>query len=204
MALHSSILSWNISWTEKSGQLQAMGSYRVRHNWKTEHTHITSLITKTCITAYIEVFVVAQLLSCVRLFVTPWTAAGQASLSITNSGACSNSCPLSQWHHPTISSSVVPFSFCLQSFPTPASFQISQCFTSGGQSIGASALASVLPMNIQDWFPLGWTGAWSPCSPRDSRESFPMPQFKSINSLDCLYDTTLTSIDDYRKNHSFD
>ena len=72
--------------------------------------------------------------------------------------ACSNSCPLSQWCHPTISSSVVPFS-CLLSFPASGSFPVSQFFTSGGQSIGASA--SVLPMNIQDWFPLGWTGLFS-------------------------------------------
>ena len=68
----------------------------------------------------------------------------------------SNSCPLSWWCHPTISSSVVPFSSRLQSFPASGSFLMSQLFTSGGQSIGASA--SVLPMNIQDWFPLGWTG----------------------------------------------
>ena len=68
----------------------------------------------------------------------------------------SNSCPLSRWCHPTISSSVVPFSSCLQSFPASGSFQMSQFSASGGQSIGASA--SVLPMNIQDWFPLGWTG----------------------------------------------
>ena len=72
-------------------------------------------------------------------------------------GACSNSCPLSQWCHPTISSSVVPFSSHLQSFPASGSFQISQFFPSGGQSIGVSASASVLPMNSQDWFPLGWT-----------------------------------------------
>ena len=70
---------------------------------------------------------------------------------------CSNSCPLSQWCHPTISSSVVPFSFCLQSFPESGSFPINQCFTLGGQSIGASASISVLPINIQDWFPLGLT-----------------------------------------------
>ena len=70
----------------------------------------------------------------------------------------SNSCPLSWWYHPTISSSVVPFSSCLQSFPASGSFQISQLFVSGGQSIGVSASTSVLPMNIQDWFPLGWTG----------------------------------------------
>ena len=72
-------------------------------------------------------------------------------------GACSNSCPSSQWCHPTISSSVVPFS-CLRSFPASSSFPMSQFFASGGQNIGVSASASVLPMHIQDWFPLGWTG----------------------------------------------
>ena len=69
-----------------------------------------------------------------------------------------NPCPLSQWCHPTTSSSVIPFSSCPQSFPTSGSFQMSQLFTSGDQSIGVSASASVLPMNIQNWFPLGWTG----------------------------------------------
>ena len=72
--------------------------------------------------------------------------------------ACSNSSPLSQWCHPTISSSVVPFSSCLQSCPASGSFLVSQLFSSGGQSIRVSASTSVLPMNIQDWFPLGWTG----------------------------------------------
>ena len=72
-------------------------------------------------------------------------------------GACSNSCPLSRWCHPTISSSVVTFSSCLQSFPASGSFLTNQFFTSGGQSIGASTSASVLPMNIQGWFPLGLT-----------------------------------------------
>jgi len=75
----------------------------------------------------------------------------------STSGACSNSCPSSWWCHPTISSSVVPFSSCLQSFPASGSFQMSQFFASGGQSIGVSASTSVLPMNIQDWFPLEWT-----------------------------------------------
>ena len=70
----------------------------------------------------------------------------------------SNSCPLSRWCHPTISSSVISFSFCLQSFPASGSFQMSQLFTSDGQSIGVSASALVLPMNTQDWSPLGWTG----------------------------------------------
>ena len=69
-----------------------------------------------------------------------------------------NSCPLSGWCHPTISSSVIPFSSCLQSFPASGSFQMSQFFPLGGQSIEVSILASILPINIQDWFPLGWTG----------------------------------------------
>ena len=73
-------------------------------------------------------------------------------------GAYSNSCPLSRWCHPTISSSVIPFGSSLQSFPAWGSFQMSQPFTSGGQSIRVSASTSVLPMNIQDWFPLGWIG----------------------------------------------
>ena len=73
-------------------------------------------------------------------------------------GACLNSCPLSQWCHPPISFSVVPFSFCLQSFPASRSFPMSLLFASGGQSIGASSPASVFPMNIQGWFPLGLTG----------------------------------------------
>ena len=94
-----------------------------------------------------------QPLSHVWLFATPWTATCQAFLPITN---IPNSCPLSWWCHLTISSSVVPFCSCLQSFPASGSFLMSQFFTSGGQSIGASA--SVLPMNIQEWFPLGLTG----------------------------------------------
>ena len=73
-------------------------------------------------------------------------------------GACSNSCPLSWWCHPTIWSSVVPFSSCLQSFPASGSFLMSQFFATGGQSIEAAASASVIPTNIQGWFPLGWTG----------------------------------------------
>ena len=87
----------------------------------------------------------------VWLIATSWTAPQQASLSITNSWSLLNSCPLSQWCHPTISSSVIPFSSCLQSFPASGSFLRSQFFASGGQSIGASASASVLPRNIQDW-----------------------------------------------------
>ena len=99
---------------------------------------------------------VVQLLSCVRFF----GPHGQQHIRLPCPSlfpqVCSDSCPLSQWCHPTISSSVTCFSSCPQPFPTSGSFPMSQLFTSGGQSIGASA--SVLPMNIQDWFPLGWTG----------------------------------------------
>ena len=113
---------------------------------------------------------------------------------------CSNSCPLSQWCYPTISSSVAPFSFCLQSLPPWGYFPMRQLFASSGQSTGASALASVLPMNIQDWFSWGLTGLISLC-PRTLRKSSPAPPFKSISSaaLSLLYGPTLTSAQDYRK-----
>ena len=121
----------------------------------------------------------------------------------------SDSCPLSLWCHPTISSSVVPFSSHLQSFPESGSFQMSQFFASGDQSIRVSALASVLPMNIQDWCLLGWTG-WISLQSKGlsrvfSKKTFE-PRFKSINSsaLSFLYSPTLTFIHDYWKNHSFD
>ena len=113
-------------------------------------------------------------------------------------GVYSNSCPLSWWYHLSISSFVLPFSSRLQSFPASGSFQMGQFFTSGGQSIGVSASASVIPVNIQDWFPLGWTG-WI------SLQSKGLSQFKSINSsvVSFLYSPTLTSVLDYWKNHSF-
>ena len=116
------------------------------------------------------------------------------------SGVHTNSCPSSQWYHPAISSSVIPFSSCL---PALGSFPMSQLFTCGGQSIGVSASASVLPKNTQDWSPLRWT-VGSPWSSRDSQESSPTPQFKSINSsvLSLFHSPTLTSIHDHWKNHS--
>ena len=98
-----------------------------------------------------------QSLSRVRLFVTPWIATCQASLSITNSRSLPKPWPSSQWCHPAISSSVISFS-CPQSFPALGSFPMSQLFAWGGQSIGVSTSTSVLPMNTQDWSPLGWTG----------------------------------------------
>ena len=146
------------------------------------------------------------------IFSVQFSSVAQACLTLCNAvdcgsrlpcpsptpGACSSSCPLSWWCHPTISSSVIPIFSHLQSFPASGSFPRSQFFTSGDQSIGASAAASVLPMNIQDWFPLDWL-VWSPCSPKESLESSPIPQFKSINSsaLSFLYGPTLTSIHEY-------
>ena len=97
-------------------------------------------------------------LSHVWPFAVPWTAACQLLCPSPAPGACSNSWPSSRWCHPTISSSVIPFSSCLQSFPASGSFPMSQFFASGGQSIGVSASASVLPINIQNRFPLGLTG----------------------------------------------
>ena len=99
-----------------------------------------------------------QSLSSVRIFVTPWIAARQASLSIASSGVHSNSHPSSRWCHPAISSSVVSFSSCPQSLLASGSFPMSQLFAWGGQSIGVSASASVLPKNTQDWSPSEWTG----------------------------------------------
>ena len=108
-----------------------------------------------------------------------------------------NSCPSNWWCNPTISSSVVPFSSCPQAFPASGSFPVSQLFAWGGQRIGASASTSVLPTNTQDW---------SPCSPRDSQESYATPQFKSISFsvFSFLHSPTLTSIHDHWKNHSLD
>ena len=130
----------------------------------------------------------------------------------------SNSCPLSWWWHPTISSSVIPFFSCLQSFPASGSFPISPFFASGGQSIGVSALASVLPMNIQDWFPLRWTG-WISLQSKGLSRVFSnytvlKHQFFSAQPNMTTEETiTLTrwtfagkgpSIHDFWKNHSLD
>ena len=135
-----------------------------------------------------------QFLYHVRPLVTPWTAARQASLSITNSRSLLKLMSIKLVMPSNHSSSVIPFSSCLQSFPASGSFQMSQLFTSGGQNIGASASASVLP--------LGLTGLISLHSKGLSRV-FPSTQFKSIysSSLSFLYSPTLTSVHDYWKNH---
>ena len=114
-----------------------------------------------------------------------------------------NSCALSQWYHLTISSSAVPFSSCLQSFPTSGSFQMSQIFASGSQNIGVSASTSVLPMNTQDWFALGWT-AWISLQSKGLSRVFSNTTVQKHSVLSFLYSPTLTSIRGYWKNHSFD
>ena len=98
-------------------------------------------------------------------------------------GVYSDSCPLSRWCHPTISSSVIPFSSCPQSLPVSGAFQMSQFFASGGQSIGVSASTSVLSMNIQDWFPLGWTG-WISLQSKDIK-SFLQHNILKASILQC-------------------
>ena len=153
------------------------------------------------------IFSSVQWLSRVQFFATPWIAARQASLSITNSQSLPNSCPSSQWCHLTISSSAITFSSCPQSLPASESFPTSQLFAWG-------EVAKVLEFQLQhhsfqrnpraDLLENGLVG--SPCSPRDCQESSPAPQFKSINSLvlSFLHSPTLTSIYDHWKNHSLD
>ena len=115
-------------------------------------------------------------------------------------------CPLSQWYHPTVSSSVVPFSSCPRSLASSRSFQMSQLFASGGQSTGVSASASVLPMNIQDWFPLGWTGWISLQFKGLSRvfSNITVQKHPFFCAQLSLWSNSLTSIHDHWKYHSLD
>ena len=147
--------------------------------------------------------VVVLLLSHVQLFATHGLQHARPPCPSSMPGAYSNSSPLSQWCHPIISSSGIPFSSHLQSFPASGPFPVSQFFASGGQSFGVSASTSVFPMNTQDWVPLGWTG-WISLQSKGLLRVF--SNTTSINSslLSFLYSPTLTSIHDYWKNHSFD
>ena len=126
-----------------------------------------------------------QLLSHVWLYATPWAEHARLPCPSPMPRAYSNSCILCQkWCHPKISSSVIPFS-CLQSFPASGSFQMSQFFALDGQSIGASASASVIPMNIQDWCPLGWTG-WNSLQPKGLSRVFSNTTVQKAPILQCL------------------
>ena len=121
-------------------------------------------------------------------------------------GACSNSCPLSWWCHPTILYSVIPFSSCPQSFAASESFPMSQFFTSGGQSIGTSTSASALPINIQGWFPLGLNGLISLMSKETLHEPLQhhSPRASVLQALGLLYGPTVTSVYDSWRNHNFE
>ena len=152
----------------------------------------------------ISVCCIAQFISCVWLF-----AHGQQhtklSCPLPSPRVLSNSCPLSRWCHPTITFSVTPFSSCLQSFPASGSFPVSQLFASGGQSIGVSVSASVLPINIWDWFPLGLTALISLLSKGLSRVfSNTTVQKHQFFGAQLSSRPTLTSIHDHWKNHSLD
>ena len=169
MAPHSRILAWKIPWTEEPGQLQSMGWLRVGHGWATS-------LSLSCIgegngnplqcscLENPEVGGAWWAAVCGVVWSRTWLKRLSSSSSSSppcptpTPGVHPNSCPLSWWCHPTISSSVVPFSSCPQSFLASGSFQMSQLFASGDQSIVVSASTSVLPMNTQDWSPLGWTG----------------------------------------------
>ena len=144
-----------------------------------------------------------QSLSCVRLSATHEPQHARPPCPSPTPGVHLNPGPMSQWCHPAISSSVVPFSSCPQSLPASGSFPMSQLFISDGQSTEVSASTSVLPMNTQNWSTLGWTG-WISLQYKGLSRVFITPQFKSISSsvLSFLHSPTLTSIHDHRKNHS--
>ena len=164
MATHSSILVWRIPWTEEPGGLQSMGSQRVRHDWSNQAC-MHGIATPPYHTSRPRV---GELSSDSAVQFSPSIMPNSLGFhglqharlpySSPTLGAHSNSCPSQGWCHLTISSFVIHFSSHLQSFPASGSFPVSWFFTSGGQSIRVSASASVLAMNIQDWFPLGWTG----------------------------------------------
>ena len=149
----------------------------------------------------ITTVVIVQSLSHAQLFVIQWTSAHQVSLPFTISQSLLKLISI----EPAMPSNHLilcrPLLLLPSIFPSIRAFPMSQFFASGGQSIGVSASTSVFPMDIQDWFPLGWTSC-----PRDSQESSPTPQFKSINSLvlSFLYSPNFTPMRDYWKNHSFD
>ena len=222
MATHSTIFGWRIPWTEEPCRMQSTDSQGVGGNWvctptlwyeriKLSKTFWESWAFLSLLLDYSLhdlLWVLKVQFSCSVLSDTLWPHALQHArlpCPLPTPRACSNSCPSSQWCHPTSSSSIVPFSSCLQSFPASGSFPMSQFFPSGGQSIGVSASASVLPMNIQDWFPLEWTG-WISWESKGLSRVFS----NTINRkcwffrLSFLYSPTLTSIHDYWKNHSFD
>ena len=179
---------------------------------KTKPSNFPQLRSR-CDTRKANVLFIVQSLNLVWLFAIPWTAAHSAKWRfpspLLSPRVCSNSCPLSWWCHPATSFSASPFSSCPQFFPASGSFPMSQLFTSGGQSFGASA--SVLPMNIQGWFPLGLTGLFSLLSKGLSRvfssTTIWKYQFFVNEALSFLYGPTLifpTRLLVFPVVHSFD
>ena len=163
--------SGNWWWTGRPGVLRFMVSQRAAHNWLTELNWKKNPKLQFSPILFIVLISVQFSRSVIADSLRPMDFSTPSFHVQPIPRASSNSCPLSRWCHPTILSSVVPFSSCLKSFPASGSFPVNQVFTSGGQSFGASISKSFLPMNIQDWFPLGLTGLISLLS-KDSQESF--------------------------------
>ena len=222
MTTHSSILAWRTPWTEEPDRVTKCWKWL---KWLSTHAEVKrrfwkkfSLLCKLSATwatwsstsnalgthQWSQSAQPPVQFSRSVMFdsATPWTSAHQASLSITNCRSPPKPMSIELVMPSNHLILCHPFSSCLQSFPASGSSQIRQLFTSGGQSIGASASTSLLPMDTQNWYPLGLVG--SPSSPRDSQESSPTPEFKSINSsaLSSFSSPTLTSIHDYWKKHS--
>ena len=185
MTSHSNILAWKIPWTEEPFRLQSIGSQRVGHDWGNlacMHTYdvmcvcerertwqmVKNITIHKCFSS-LQFSSVAQ--SCLTHCNPIESQHARPPCPSPTPRVYPNPCPSSRWCHLIISSSVVPFSSCHQSLPASGSFPVSQLLASGGQSTGVSASTSVLPMNIQDWFPLGWTGWISLQSKRLSRVS---------------------------------
>ena len=197
MATDSSSLAWRIPGTVEPGGIQSIGLQS--QTWLTMHVHVIYSIRNIVSSVQFSCSVVSDFLrphglQHVRLRCPSPTP-----------GVYSNLCPSSQSCHSTNSSSVIPFSSCLQSFPASGSFPMSQFFPSGSQSTGPSASASVLPINIQDWFPLEWTG-WITLQSEGLSIVFSntTDQKHKFFSAQLLYSPTFISIDDYWKNDVFD
>ena len=217
MATHSSSFAWRISWTKEPGRLQSKGSQRVRHDWA------TNTFTFQMYWQWWDISDLAWFGPYQKLYTECWCqdrfcfhfSASKGDLlwphglqhtrlpcPLPSPGVCSNSCPLSQWCYPNISSSATLFS-CPQSFPASGSFSVSQLFCISGQSIGAETSVSVLPMNSQGWFPLGLTGLISQSKRLSRVLSGTIWKHQSL-TLSFLDGPTLTSIHDYWENHSVD
>ena len=204
MATNSSLLAWRIPGTAEPGRLPSMGSHRVEHNWSNLAAAAATPFQEAHLwRAGARINVILKKLGLISQFSRSVTSNSlwphepqhtRPPCPSTTPRVHPNPHPLSWWRHPDISSSVIPFSSCPQSFQASGSFPMSYFFTSGGQRIGVSASASVLPMNIQDWFPLGRT------------EASPTPQFKSFKSsaLSFLYSPILTFVHDSWRKHNLD